>query len=64
MLILYRHQNQRIYIEKEGWEEPIVITIKKVKGNTVSVGIDANPELAVHREEIYNKIKSSNDLGS
>ena len=37
--------------------EDITVTILGVKGNQVRVGINAPRDVAVHREEIFNKIQ-------
>lgn len=38
--------------------EDIVITVLGVKGNTVRLGIKAPATTAVHREEIFDRIKT------
>ena len=52
MLILTRRVGETIIIA-----ENIRVTILGVKGNQVRVGIDAPKDVAVHREEIYQRIQ-------
>jgi len=52
MLILTRRVSETLMIGDE-----VTITVLGVKGNQVRIGIDAPKEVAVHREEIYEKIK-------
>ena len=52
MLILSRKTDQRIMIGDD-----VVITIVEVQGRTVRVGIEAPQSVAVHREEIYQRVK-------
>jgi carbon storage regulator len=47
MLILMRKEGQRIFIGKE-----ITLTVKKINGKQVSLGIDAPEDVQVLREEL------------
>ena len=52
MLILTRRVGETIMIGDD-----VTITVLGVKGNQVRVGINAPKSIAVHREEIYERIK-------
>ena len=52
MLILTRRVGETVMIGHE-----VTITVLGVKGNQVRVGINAPKSVAVHREEIYERIK-------
>jgi carbon storage regulator len=54
MLILTRRMGESIIIG-----EDITISLLKIKGGQASIGIEANKNIPVHREEIYQKIKNS-----
>jgi len=56
MLILTRRIDENLIIGDDG---EIKVSILGVKGNQVRVGIEAPKHIAVHREEIYKKIKES-----
>jgi carbon storage regulator len=52
MLVLARTAGTKIMIGDD-----VVITILSCEGGQVKIGIAAPKEIAVHREEIYNKVK-------
>ncbi len=52
MLILTRRAGETVMIGSD-----VTITVLGVKGNQVRIGINAPKDVAVHREEIYERIK-------
>ena len=54
MLILTRYLGERVMIGGD-----VTLTILGVKANQVRVGINAPKHVAVHREEIYERIKAA-----
>lgn len=52
MLILTRRVGETVMVGDE-----VTITVLGVKGNQIRVGINAPKTVAVHREEIYERIK-------
>lgn len=57
MLILTRNTDESIVIE-----EDIFITIIDIKGGQVRLGIDAPRDVAVHRQEIHDRIQAGMPL--
>jgi carbon storage regulator len=56
MLILTRRVGETIMVGDE-----VQITVLGVKGNQIRIGINAPQEIAVHREEIYNRIQAEQE---
>lgn len=55
MLILSRHKDERIVIDHN-----IVLTVVAIDGDKVRIGIEAPPEIMIHRQEVEDAI---NDCG-
>ena len=60
MLVLSRKKNETIIIDGQ-----ISITVMEVrKDGSVRLGIDAPPEIEIHREEVYRMIREENLLAA
>ena len=55
MLVLSRQKDQTIIIGDD-----IEITVVAIRGDKVSLGINAPRSIAVHRKEVYDAIKREN----
>ena len=56
MLILTRRVGEILMIGDE-----VTVTVLGVKGNQVRIGVDAPKHVAVHREEIYQRIQAEGE---
>jgi carbon storage regulator len=59
MLILTRRVGETLVIGDD-----VNVTVLGVRGNQVRLGVNAPKEVAVHREEIYQRIQKENDSGN
>ena len=58
MLILTRRAGETVMIGND-----VTITVLGVKGNQVRIGINAPKDVAVHREEIFERIQNEQSGG-
>ena len=59
MLVLTRRTNETLMVGDD-----MTVTVLGVKGNQVRIGVNAPREVAVHREEIYERIKTEEQQGN
>ncbi len=59
MLILTRRVGETLMIGDE-----VTVTVLGVKGNQVRIGVSAPKHVAVHREEIYERIRREQEDGA
>ena len=56
MLILTRRVGETLMVGDD-----VTVTVLGVKGNQVRIGVNAPKDVAVHREEIYDRIKKESE---
>jgi carbon storage regulator len=59
MLILTRRVGETLMVGDD-----VTVTVLGVKGNQVRIGVNAPKDVAVHREEIYDRIRKENAGGA
>ncbi len=57
MLVLTRSVGERLFIQ----DGVIKIQVLEVKGNQVRIGIEAPKDIAIHREEVFDRIKTESN---
>ncbi len=53
MLVLTRKHGEKIIID-----DKVEISVLTIRGSQVRIGINAPEDVSIHREEVYEKIKS------
>lgn len=59
MLVLSRKKNESIIINND-----ITIVVVEIRGDKVRLGVEAPKEIPVHRREVYDAIKRSEEQNS
>lgn len=54
MLVLTRKVGERILIG-----EGIVVTVSRIQGDKVRLGVEAPPQVIVHREEVAHRVQEA-----
>jgi carbon storage regulator len=57
MLVLSRRPNEKIFINHD-----IIVTVLRIVGNKVRLGIEAPKAMPVHRSEIHEAMKNQDPL--
>lgn len=52
MLVLSRRQTESVFIN-----DNVVVTVLRIRGDQVQLGIEAPKEMPVHRSEVYERIQ-------
>lgn len=59
MLVLTRKSEQKLIIGKN-----VVLTVLKIQGDQVSLGLEAPKSVSIYREEILREIEQANTVGA
>lgn len=59
MLVLSRKKNESIVINND-----ITVVVVEIRGDKVRLGVEAPKEVPVHRREVYDAIKRSENEGT
>lgn len=57
MLVLSRKRNEALVIGDQFGTNQIRVTVLKVQGESVRLGIEAPPHITIHRDEVHQRIQ-------
>lgn len=62
MLVLSRRNQEAVVVGGTGGVNQLLrIKVIEIKGSTVRLGFEASPEVAVHREEIWKRVRAETE---
>ena len=63
MLVLTRKCHEAVVVEEfGGTAQKLTVTVLEIRGSRVRLGFDVDKKVAVHRLEVWERIKSHNGL--
>jgi carbon storage regulator CsrA len=64
MLVLARKNSESVVVGASGrFEQLLRVTVLEIRNGTVKLGFEADASVAVHRSEIWERIRESNGTG-
>jgi carbon storage regulator len=59
MLVLTRKTQESVVIGGAGSFEPLIkVKVLEIRGGNVKLGFDVDPDVPVHREEVWERIRT------
>ena len=59
MLILSRKSNESVVVGAENSSQPMVtVTVLEINGNKVRLGFKGDPNIPIHRSEVWERIRT------
>lgn len=62
MLVVTRKAGQKVIIEVPGYDKPIIISVSKIGGSSVRIGVEAPREFQIFREELIKDKKDGKEV--
>ncbi|HJT77817.1 MAG TPA: carbon storage regulator [Gemmataceae bacterium] len=64
MLVLSRKSQESVVVGgSDGYQRILKVTVLEIRGTTVRLGFEAEPDIAVHRSEAWERISSDGRAG-
>ena len=65
MLVLSRKSQESVVVGgSSGFERMLKVTVLEIKGGKVRLGFDVDADIPVHRQEVWERIRSNAAAGS